>query len=127
MAYNRRLVSITRPAGQSFATLQHTIVELDSTSRVVPATDAATPILGVIMNKPSAAGQAAEIAIVGSVVKCVASATINEGAWVTATTAGEAVATTTNLDNILGMALTTAPAANDLFEVVILGGTLADS
>ncbi len=127
MAFNRRIVSITRPAGADLSALQFTIVELDATSRVVSAVDAATPILGVLLNKPSAAGQAAEIAIVGSVVKCVASATINEGAWVTAAAAGEAVATTTDLDNILGMALTSAAAANDLFEVVVLGGTLADS
>jgi len=73
---------------------------------VVVIADQATPFLGVLMNKPSAVDQAAEVAGNGSVVKLEAGATLAEGDLVTAVAGGRGSASTTDTDEVIGMALT---------------------
>ncbi len=118
MAYNRIIKSITRRAGTDLSALQYTIVFVAADGDIESAVDETTVALGILMNKP-AANEAAEVAINGSVVKCIASAAINEGDWVVAAAAGEGAASAVNLDEVVGFALTAAAAANDLFEVVV--------
>ncbi len=122
MAYNRIIKSITRPAGADLSALQYSIVELNATNQVVTSVTEVQPKLGILMNKPSAAGQAAEIAINGSVVKCIALGTTAEGDWLTAGADGHAEVTTTNLDEVVGFALT-AGVDGDLIEVVVVPQT----
>lgn len=122
MAYNRIIKSITRPAGADLSLLQYTIVELNATNQVVTSVTEVQPKVGILMNKPSAAGQAAEIAINGSVVKCIALGTTAEGDWLTAGAGGHAEVTTTNLDEVIGFALT-AGVDGDLIEVVVVPQT----
>lgn len=62
------------------------------------------------------AGEATPIAVEGT-VKVVASAAISKGAFVTATTGGKAVATTTTGNIVRGIALTPAAADGDIIEI----------
>ena len=126
MALNRILKSITRRAGADLSALQHTIIKVAADGDVEGATNEVEPLLGVLQNKP-ANNEAAEIAINGSVVKCVASASIDEGDWITAAAGGKAEATTTDLDEVVGFALTSVANANELFELVVAPGTHSDS
>ncbi|MEK7994721.1 MAG: DUF2190 family protein [Planctomycetota bacterium] len=50
-------------------------------------------------------------------VKCTASAAISKGAWVTATTGGKIVTTTTDKNVAVGQAMEAATADGDLIEV----------
>lgn len=126
MALNRIIKSITRPAAADLSALQYTIVELNATNQVAASTTEVEPKLGILMNKPSAAGQAAEVAINGSVVKCIALGTTAEGDWLTAGADGHAEVTVTDLDEVVGYALT-AGVDGDLIEVVVAPGTHSDS
>ncbi len=126
MAYNRIVKAITRNAGADLTALQHTIVEVAADGDLAGSTGVTAPKLGILMNKPNN-NEAAEIAINGSVVKCVASAGIDEGDWITAAAGGKALATTTDLDEVVGFALTAVANANELFELVVAPGTHSDS
>ncbi len=117
MSLNRVIKSITRPASGDLSSNQYRIVQLDANSRVVVAVDGATPNIGVLMNKPSAIDQAAEVAAQGSIVKLEAGAAINENDAIIAVAGGRGSATTTDDDNIVGYAITAAAASADLFEV----------
>lgn len=79
------------------------------------ATAASDLIIGVVTNNPGI-GEAANVQFVGT-VKVVASAAITKGAWVTATTAGKAVTTTSDHAVVLGRALNTVTTSGDLVEV----------
>ena len=117
MALSRRINSISRPASGDLSTNQFRIVQLDANGRVVVAVDGATPNIGVLMNKPAAIDQAAEVAANGSIVKLEAGAAVNENDAIIAVAGGRGSATTTDDDNIVGYAITPAAASADLFEV----------
>lgn len=88
MAANKRVTSVAYEAGQDLSSHQFRIVAIASDAQVDPATDGNTPPLGVLMNKPSAAGYEAEVAIEGSDVKLEAGAAVNEGELVVAVAGG---------------------------------------
>lgn len=72
--------------------------------------------VGVLINKPKI-GEAARVQFLGT-VKVVAGGTIGVGAWVTANSSGQAIATTTAGDVVIGKFLGTASAASgDVIEV----------
>jgi len=95
------------------------IVKLSS-GEVVVATAATDKFIGVTTNK-AAAGEQTDIRLRNAqgTAKVKAGGTIAVGDYVTATTAGKAVATTTSGNLILGMALEAA-ADGDLFEVLLI-------
>ena len=72
---------------------------------------------GVLQNKPSAANQAANLAIFG-VVKVVASAAIAVNAQVASTNDGRAVTATTG-NRVLGRALQASSAAGQIISVLL--------
>lgn len=106
MTLNRLIKSISRAASGDLSSNQYRLVGVDTAGRVVVIANQATPFLGVLMNKPAAIDQAAEIAINGSVVKVEAGATIAEGNAITAVAGGRGSPGVTDTDEIVGIALT---------------------
>ncbi len=112
MALNRRIQAISRVASADLSSYRHRLVGVDSAGRVVVIENQATPFLGVLMNKPSAIDREAEIAVAGSTVKIEAGATIAEGDLITAVAGGRGSPSTTDTDEVVGMALTPAASAS---------------
>lgn len=106
MTLNRVIKSISRPASGDLSSNRYRLLEVDSAGRVVVGVDAATPFLGVLMNKPAAADQVAEVAVVGATVKVEAGATIAEGDLITAVAGGRGSPAVTDADFYVGIALT---------------------
>jgi len=124
MTLNRLIKSISRPASGDLSTNQYRLVGVDSAGRVVTIGNSSTPFLGVLMNKPSAVDQAAEIAANGSIVKVEAGATIAEGDLITAVAGGRGSPTTTDAHFTVGYALT--PGGSGTFcEVAVNPGQRA--
>ena len=119
MALNRLVRSVSFPASGDLSGNQFRIMAVDDNGRVMAATDAATAYIGVLQNKPAATDQAAEVAVVGSVVKLEANSAINERDAVRADAAGFGTVTTTEDDEIIGYALSPAVGSAELFEVVV--------
>ncbi len=105
MALTRKQNSITIPASADLSTNQFRLVGVDSAGRLVVIANAATPFLGVLLNKPDAIDREAEVAVAGSTVKLVAGATIAEGDLITAVAGGRGSPSTTDTDEVVGMAI----------------------
>ena len=86
--------------------------------------DAATEIpIGVLYNKPSAAGDAAEIAL-GPIVKVQADAAVVAGAMVGTSADGQAVTKSTADDHVFGVALTACSNAGEIIMVLVQSGKI---
>lgn len=91
MSMNEAARNITRPANADLSAGLYKFVELDSSGNVGITNALGTDLaIGVLQNKPTAAGQAAEIQVDG-VAKVVAGATITPGQKVSASASGTAV------------------------------------
>jgi hypothetical protein len=110
-------------AAADLSSSKYCIVKLDTNGKAAIATLATDNIIGVLQNKPKA-GEAAIVRFLGT-TKVQASTGITLGAFVTATAAGQGVTTTTDKANIIGRALETATAQNDLIEVLLALSTLS--
>ncbi len=104
------------------AITQYRVVK--NTSTGVATATAATDKLCGVAQLGAATGDQVPVQLTGT-AKCVASAAISKGAWVTATTGGKIVATTTDHDVVLGQALEAASADGDIVEVQLSIGTLS--
>lgn len=82
MAFKESLLSITREASADLSAHQFKLMQLDANGRVALA-GATSEIIGILQNKPSALGRAAEIGVSG-VSKCQVRSTVAPGALVTA-------------------------------------------
>jgi hypothetical protein len=115
-------------AGADFRALQFTFVKLDTTqNQVVAATAASDHILGIIKNAPNT-GEIANVVLCGGgegTFKVVASTVIALGAWLTATTGGQAVTTTADHAFVGAMALEAATAQGDIIEVQLMAFTIS--
>ena len=121
MANIRRAVTVTYPASGDLSASQLRIVPMDDNGRIIINTGTATPCLGILLNKPSAVDQGAEVAIIGSIVKLEAAGAVSERDAIRAEGGGRGSPTTTTANAIVGYALTPAAASADLFEVLVTG------
>lgn len=98
---------------------QYLVVQAASTAgQVKVATTAATdPILGVLQNDP-ASGEAAEVAFAG-ICKVKAAASVTYGAPVTTNSTGQVAVTTTDGDQIVGIAMEASDTAGDIIRLVL--------
>lgn len=112
MAQEYKVLDISKVADSSITIGQ--IVKITSTG-VAPATAGSDAIFGVAMTDAST-GDMVTVRVDG-VARVQASTGISIGAWVTATTSGQGVTTTTDKHVVLGRALETASAQNDLIAV----------
>lgn len=95
---------------------QYYIVKLHTDGTIILGAAGTDNLIGVLQNKP-AVGAAALVRF-GGTSKVIAGGTIAPGAWVTSNSSGQAVATTTDGDVVIGQYLGTANAASgDIIEV----------
>jgi hypothetical protein len=91
------------------------------------ATAADGDLIGVFQEDLDAAKVQTGKAYVGvalmGIVECVASAAVVVGAYVTATTGGKMVTTTSAGDEVVGKAMTAAAADGDYFQVLLMIGS----
>lgn len=118
MATQEALTCITREAGADLSAKQYHFVNMSSDGQVDAVASAGAQGIGVLQDKPTAAGQAACIAVYG-VSKVVAGADVTAGNRVQADGNGKAIAATTG-DFVMGVALT-AGNSGDLIEVLLAG------
>lgn len=110
---------ITMEAGQDLSAKQFYGVVMASDGQIDPA-GAGVQINGFLQDDPAAAGRAALVQIAGT-TKASAGAAITRGAKVMMNAEGQVItATATNF--IVGFALSTASADNDIIEVLIQPG-----
>jgi hypothetical protein len=102
---------------------QYLLAKADSTEgAIVLATAATDHILGVVQNKPKAT-EAARVRVLGT-SKVVAGGTVTFGDWVTANGSSQAITTTSDHNNVIGLALASA-VVNDIFEIMLVHFTLS--
>lgn len=95
---------------------QYYVVKQDTDGTVILAGANGAGAIGVLQNKP-AVGAAALVRFLGT-SKVKAGGTITVGAWVTSTTDGTVIATTTDKDVVIGRYLGAASASSgDIIEV----------
>ena len=104
----------TGVASEDLSSKQYFIVQLDASGDIEIGEGATDLLVGVLQNKPED-GQAATYRFLGT-SKVQAGGTVAIGDWVTSASDGEAVATTTDGDIVIGRALEAAD-AQDIFEV----------
>jgi len=108
-------------AAGDLSTKQHLFVKVSASDTVDVCSGATDQVLGVLQNKPAAAGEAASVLVQG-VAKVIASAAINAGALVGTTNAGKAVTKAADADKIAGIALTTVSNDGELVEILLTPG-----
>lgn len=118
----------TFPASTDLSSYQFHAMTLDTNGRVKVADDAdqaGEPIIGILLNKPTAISQECEIAGPGSRVKAITDESINEGSWLTCsedgTDKGQVIATTTTGDQLVGYSITAVGDAELVELIVVLG------
>lgn len=121
MAYSERSFDFSKSADADLSAKQYYIAKVTSTG-VDLAAAATNAICGVIQNTP-ASGEQTDIRFLGT-SKVKAGGTVSAGDWVTADSAGKAVATTTDKDFIVGQALEAA-VSGDIFEIRLCLFTLS--
>lgn len=103
MAYEERRESISRDAAGDLSAHQYKFMALNSSGQVALNTASGGDCLGVLQNKPAAAGQASTVTT-GGVTKVIAGASFNPGVAIMSNATGLAITATTGL-KILGVAL----------------------
>lgn len=109
---------ITAAVGADLRNKNYYIVKLNSTRKAELATAGTDEISGVLDEVPQGTTGSCSIKHISSngTGKVVASAAISKGAYLTATTGGKAVNTTTSGHRIFGRALEAAAADGDVIE-----------
>lgn len=101
---------------------QYAFVKITGVSQVGLATTKATDrAVGVMVSKPQVTGQAATVAVSG-LCKVRAGAALTAGALVTCDATGRAITGVAGTDQIYGVAVTTATAANQVVVVALQVG-----
>lgn len=119
MAVHRKDDAISREAAADLSSFLYRIMLTDDDGKVNVNTGTATACLGILMNKPSAAGQAAAVAVNGAIVKCEAGAAINERDKICAVAGGRGSGITTENAETVGIALTSAAGSGVIFELLV--------
>ena len=121
MAGERDPEELTFPAGADLSTYQYRGVILNGAGSVA-AFSAGSPIVGILTNKPGAAGRPARVCIAG-VQKLEAICAIAPGDVVTCSTDGRgtvlAAGGGAGTGYALGIAVSRAAASADIFEVLV--------
>ena len=109
----------------SLATKQYYVVQLTTTAGQVKlaSTPASDKICGILQNNP-AAGEVAEVAFSG-ICKGSAEGAISRGDFLTTNSTGQLQTTTTDKDEVVGLALEAATTQNDVIPVLLTRFTLS--
>lgn len=118
MAQQEALTCISLEAGADLSAGQYHFVNMSSDGQVDLVASAGAQGIGVLQNKPDAAGRAASVAVYG-VAKVVAGGSITAGNRIQSDANGAAIAAASG-DFVLGVAMTSAD-SGDLVEVLLAG------
>lgn len=117
MAVNQDGIDITLPAAADLSARQFHAVAIDTNGQVA-LSGAAGNVVGILQNKPSAAGQAARVRIAG-VSKHRGGAALGEGDRLQSNAQGFGTATTTDGNEIFATVLTATGGSGDITDVLI--------
>jgi hypothetical protein len=117
MANEEAVVCITIEAGGDLSAGQFKFVTLANDGQVDLTASAGGEAIGVLQNKPSAAGRAATVAVYG-VTKVIAGDTVAAGAKVQSDASGLAI-TAASAGHVLGVAIT-GGAVNEVISILLL-------
>lgn len=120
MASNESTKCISKKAAGDLSTKQYLFMKLSAAQTVDTCAATTDKSLGVLQDKPSAAGKDASIAVDGT-TKVVASGVIAFGAYVAPTAAGKAQ-TAVSTQYPRGQALEAATADGDIIEILLIAG-----
>ena len=123
MAYEIDTLDVSFLCATDLSSSQYTYVKISADNTIAAATAATDKIVGILQNKPKGdvTPCAARVRLFG-VSRLVASDTsCTYGTWVTATTGGKGVATTTPKDILNGIVISGATAGNELCTVFLTG------
>jgi hypothetical protein len=123
MAYEQMLRPVGLPTSADLTTggtVNPQFLFVVMTATGIALAGAGVSCIGVLQDKPNAAGQEAEVAVVGMISKVVAGAAVNEGDQIMSNASGQGItATAGNFVN--GFALAAASGAGVLIPVLITG------
>lgn len=118
MSYENNLTAFTFEAGSDLSASQYCFVDVAADGQVDVVSSKGAKAAGVLQDKPSAAGRAGMVGVVG-ITKVKVGAAVTAGAEVISDADGKAIATDAADQYIQGTALETSTAANQLIAVLI--------
>ena len=120
MATQEQTKTITKKAAGDLSTKQYLFMKVSAAQTVDTCAGITDKAIGVLQDKPAAAGRNASVAVAGT-TKVVAGAAITAGTYVAPMASGKAqTAASTQFPR--GMALETAVADGDIIEILLLAG-----
>lgn len=119
MAHEQRVADISLDAGEDLSSYQYYVVGLNSSSQAVLADGDETICMGILQNKPAAAGREAQVRNLG-ISKAVYGGTVTVGAHLKSSS-GKLIVTTTAGDRYVAIAKT-AGVVNDVGTVFCENG-----
>lgn len=117
MARVEAVKSVSAEAGADLSASQFRFMVTASDGQIDPVGTAGADADGVLLNKPDAAGRAAELAVSG-IVKVVCGAAVTRGGKVSSDNQGRAIPAVST-HHVLGRALTTTATAGEMVEVLM--------
>lgn len=118
MALKQGLQCLSIPASADLSASQFCFVALNSSGQLILPASTGNDCIGVLQDKPNAAGLAGEVAMLNASlrIKVKAAATLNPGDKVRSNTAGAAVASASG-SHVLGTVLT-GGVSGDIIEIL---------
>ena len=125
VAYEIDTLDITMLAARDLSSYQYCFMKVSADNTVDYATAGTDKILGILQNKPAAAGDSARIRVFGVSRLVAVDTSCTYGTWVTASTnasyKGQGVATTTGKDVVPAFVLQGADSAHEVCVVMLSG------
>lgn len=125
VAYEMDTLDISMLAARDLSSYQYCLMKISADNTVDYATAGTDKIIGILQNKPTAAGAVARVRVFGVSRLLAVDTSISYGDWVTATTnasyKGQGVATTSAKDIVPAFCLQGADTAHEVAVVMLSG------
>jgi hypothetical protein len=118
MSYTENMDLISVEASADLSASQYKFVDINADGQIAVVATKGAKCVGVLQDKPSAAGRAGAVAV-GNVCKVAAGAAVDAGTEVICDTTGRAIAKDAAGQFVMGTARETATAAGDIIAVMI--------
>jgi len=118
MSFDQSVNCLSLEAGSDLSAAQHLFVDVATDKQVDVVATKGAKAVGVLQDKPAAAGRIGSVAI-GGITKVKAGAAFNAGAELISTAAGKAIVTDAVNQYIMGTALEAATADGDIVAMII--------
>lgn len=122
MAYEQNIHPVAVPASADLSANQFYVMDINSSGQLVTQTTSGGIAVGILQDKPNAAGVPGELQAPGPVVsKAAAGAAYNNGAELMCDTSGRLITATTGGHYVLARALEAAGASGEIHPVLLVG------